>query len=167
MSDLYTEVLVKRQTTAKDLVIRIGLIVLTAAAVVAGFMMPVLFVAAIALGAACYFLFPKTDLEYEYLFVNGELDIDVIMGKSRRKRLKSYSMQGVELVAPLNSHRADYYKNNTKMKTLDFSSGSDSAKRFLMVVSDEKEGAVKVILEPGEELAEYMKKSAPAKVFLD
>ena len=44
-----------------------------------------LLVPAIALGIACYFVIPKTDLEYEYLFVNGELDIDMIMSKSKRK----------------------------------------------------------------------------------
>lgn len=44
-----------------------------------------LLVPAIALGIACYFVIPKTDLEYEYLFVNGELDIDMIMSKSKGK----------------------------------------------------------------------------------
>ena len=167
MSDLYAEVLVKRQQTAKDHIIRVGLILVTALAVVAGFLMPLLFLAAAALAAACYFLIPRTDLEYEYLFVNGELDVDVIMGKSKRKRLKSFSMQTVEVIAPLDSHRVDYYKNNTQMKTIDYSSGTDAGKRYLMVVSDGDDGAVKVILEPGEELAEFMKKSAPSKVFLD
>ena len=56
--------------------------------------MVLLLVPAIALGVACYFVIPKTDLEYEYLFVNGELDIDMIMSKSKRKRVKSHPACG-------------------------------------------------------------------------
>ena len=59
-----------------------------------------LLVPAIALGVACYFVIPKTDLEYEYLFVNGELDIDMIMSKSKRKRVKSLQLAEADLVAP-------------------------------------------------------------------
>ena len=64
------------------------------------------------------FVIPKTDLEYEYLFVNGELDIDMIMSKSKRKRVKSLQLAEADLVAPLKSHRMDYYNGNQKMKTL-------------------------------------------------
>lgn len=168
MSDLYAEVLVKRQATAKDNLIKALLIAAAAVSLLASiFVNPLLLVVAVAFGVACYFVIPKTDLEFEYLFVNGELDIDVIMGKMKRKRLKSYQMQEVEIIAPLSSHRVDYYKGNTRMKTLDYSSGVDANKRYLMVVNDSKEGACKVILEPGDELAEYMKKAAPSKIFLD
>ena len=168
MSDLYAEVLVKRQATTKDKLIKAALVAGTAVALLVSiFINPLLLVVAVALGVACYFIFPKTDLEYEYLFVNGELDIDVIMAKMKRKRVKSYQMQEVEIIAPLDSHRVDYYKGNTRMKTLDYSSGVQDHKRFLMVVNDSKEGACKVLLEPGDELAEYMKKSAPSKIFLD
>lgn len=167
MSDLYSEVLVKRQPTMKDKLIKAGLIIFTGGAVAAGLVMPVLWIVAIGLGVACYFIFQKTDLEYEYLFVNGELDVDVIMGKAKRKRIKSFDMQAVEIIAPLNSHRVDYYKGNTRMKTFDYSSGVAEHKQYMMIVNDSKEGSCKVILEPGDELADYMKKSAPSKVFLD
>ena len=84
MSDLYSELLVKKKQTAKDLVVKYGLIALTVIMVLGGLVLNVLLlVPAIALGIACYFVIPKTDLEYEYLFVNGELDIDMIMSKSK------------------------------------------------------------------------------------
>ena len=137
MSDLYSELLVKKKQTGKDLVIKYGLIVI-----------------------------PKTDLEYEYLFVNGELDIDMIMSKSKRKRVKSLQLAEADLVAPLKSHRMDYYNGNQKMKTIDFSSGIEDHKRYAMIVRDSGE-TCKVILELDDELANTMKNSAPSKVFLD
>ena len=115
MSDLYSELLVKKKQTAKDLVVKYGLIALTVIMVLGGLVLNVLLlVPAIALGIACYFVIPKTDLEYEYLFVNGELDIDMIMSKSKRKRVKSLQLAEADLVAPLKSHRMDYYNGNPK-----------------------------------------------------
>ena len=167
MSDLYSELLVKKESTAKDGIMKYGLIVLTALAVLAGiFVNPLILLAAVVLGIACYFVIPKTDLEYEYLFVNGELDIDMIMSKSKRKRVKSLQLAEADLVAPLKSHRMDYYNGNQKMKTIDFSSGIEDHKRYAMIVRDSGE-TCKVILELDDELANTMKNSAPSKVFLD
>ena len=113
-----------------------------------------------------YFVIPKTDLEYEYLFVNGELDIDMIMSKSKRKRVKSLQLAEADLVAPLKSHRMDYYNGNQKMKEYDFSSGIEDHKRYAMIIRDSGE-TCKVILELDDALANTMKNSAPSKVFLD
>ena len=94
MSDLYSELLVKKDRTAKDVAIKYGLITLTVLFAVAGlFIMPLLLVAALGLGIACYFIVPKTDVEFEYLFVNGDMDIDMVMSKAKRKRVKALNFQ--------------------------------------------------------------------------
>ena len=167
MSDLYSELLVKRERTIKDSIVKYGLIVLTVIAVIASLIStPLIWIAAIALGIACYFVIPKTDVEYEYLFVNGEFDIDMVMAKSKRKRVKSFNLSEADLVAPLNSHRMDYYNGNQKMKVLDYSSGNPQHKRF-GVITRLDNATCKIILEPDEALAQAMKKTAPSKVFLD
>lgn len=167
MSDLYSELLVKRERTIKDSIIKYGLIVLTVIAVIASLIStPLIWIAAIALGIACYFVIPKTDVEYEYLFVNGEFDIDMVMAKSKRKRVKSFNLSESDLVAPLNSHRMDYYNGNQNMKVLDYSSGNPQHKRF-GVITRLDNATCKIILEPDEALAQAMKKTAPSKVFLD
>ena len=109
MSDLYSELLVKREHTIKDSFVKYGLIVLTAIAVIAGLIItPLIWIVAVALGIACYFVIPKTDVEYEYLFINGDFDIDMVMAKTKRKRVKSFKLSEADLAAPLNSHRMDY-----------------------------------------------------------
>ena len=89
MGDLYSELLVKKDKTAKDSLLKYGLIVLTVLAVFAGLIItPLALIIAVALGIACYFVIPKTDVEYEYLFINGDFDIDMIMSKTKRKKLQ-------------------------------------------------------------------------------
>ena len=167
MSDLYSELLVKKKQTGKDLAIKYGLIALTVIMVLGGLVLnALLLVPAIALGVACYFVIPKTDLEYEYLFVNGELDIDMIMSKSKRKRVKSLQLAEADLVAPLKSHRMDYYNGNSRMKTLDYSSGNQQHRRFAVIIKSGGENC-KIIIEPDEQMPQAIKNSAPSKVFLD
>ena len=66
MGDLYSELLVKKDKTAKDSLLKYGLIVLTVLAVFAGLIItPLALIIAVALGIACDFVIPKTDVEYE------------------------------------------------------------------------------------------------------
>ena len=167
MGDLYSELLVKKDKTAKDSLLKYGLIVLTVLAVFAGLIItPLALIIAVALGIACYFVIPKTDVEYEYLFINGDFDIDMIMSKTKRKKVKSFKLSESDLAAPLDSHRMDYYNGNQKMKEYDFSSGIEDHKRYAMIIRDSGE-TCKVILELDDALANTMKNSAPSKVFLD
>ena len=167
MSDLYYELLVKKETTAKDKLIKYGLYVLVALFVFAGlFIHPLLLLAAIAAGVACYFIVPGTDVEYEYLFVNGELDIDKVMSKQKRKKVTSLDLTQADLIAPVTSHRMDYYNGNQKMKTVDYSSGNPDHKRFAVITRIGTESC-RVIIEPDEKMAQSIKNSAPSKVFLD
>ena len=167
MGDLYSELLVKKDKTAKDSLLKYGLIVLTVLAVFAGLIItPLALIIAVALGIACYFVIPKTDVEYEYLFINGDFDIDMIMSKTKRKKVKSFKLSESDLTAPLDSHRMDYYNGNQNMKVLDFSSGNPEHKRF-GVITRLDGNLCKIILEPDEALAQAMKNSAPSKVFLD
>ena len=167
MCDLYSEYLVKKKPTARDAVIKYGMIVLTVLAVAAGlFVNPVLLVLAVIFGAVSYFVIPKTDLEYEYLFVNGELDVDMVMAKTKRKKVNTFDLKEADLIAPVGSHRMDYYNGNSKLKTLDYSSGDESHKRFAVIMRVGTD-TCKIIIEPDEQMAQAIKNSAPSKVFLD
>ena len=167
MSDLYSELLVKKEPTSKDAVIKYGMIILTAVAAAAGLLFSFVFLlAAVVLGVACYFIVPRTDLEYEYLFVNGEMDIDMVMAKSKRKKAITVNIKEADLVAPVDSHRLDYYNSSSKMKTLDYSSGNPDHKRFAVITRDKGENC-RIIIEPDEQMQQAIKNSAPSKVFLD
>ena len=87
MGDFYTEQLVKRQKASSTTLIKAILIILTVLSVVLIFMIPFGIIGPVVMIALDVFLFRSMDVEYEYLFVNGSLDIDKIMSKSRRKNM--------------------------------------------------------------------------------
>lgn len=166
MNDLYSELLIKREQTGKDKAVKFLIIALLALTAVAGVIFTPAWILTIALGIASYFILPNLDLEYEYVFVNGELDIDKIAAKAKRKRVKSFDLAKMDIMAPVNSHRLDYQNHNTNLKVMDFSSGNKEHKIFAMIIAEEKE-IFKVLIEPDQELIENIQKSCPRKVFVD
>ena len=167
MGDSYREIMVKRETSVMDQVKKISLIGLTVLMFAGGiFITPLLLLVGLALAIVCYFIVPGFDLEYEYLYVNGELDIDKIMAKTKRKKVISLDVAQADLIAPVNSHRMDYYNGNQKMKTMDFSSGNPEHKRYAMITRLNNESC-RVIIEPDDRMIQAIKNSAPGKVFLD
>ena len=143
------------------------MIMLTVALVLVGFIfMPgipgLLLAAAAAVGA--YFASMNAEIDYEYLYVDREISIDKVMAKSRRKKAASYTLEQMEIFAPLNSHRLDSYRNN-QMKTVDYSSGiaAQPERRYMMVWN----GDTKIILEPNAEMIKAIQNISPRKVFTD
>lgn len=166
MSDLYTELLVKRITPPGEKAWKLLLITATVLAAFAGLLItPLAFIVLVVLCVLDYLFLPSFDLEFEYLYVNGELDIDKIMSKSKRKRVESIDMDHVELIAPANSHELDYHKQNQSIKVVNYSSRREDAKVYAALVS--KESSLRMIMfEPNNVILEDMKRIAPRKVKL-
>ena len=101
------------------------------------------------------------DVEYEYLFVNGSLDIDKIMAKSRRKNMFSMEMTDLEMMAPSGSPELRPYQG---LKGTDYSSGMPGADTYEMIVVNNGEKK-KIIFEPNKTVCEGLKMLAPRKVF--
>lgn len=168
MSDLYTEIIVKRKKTAKDTILKALLIAATVLAVLAALFTTlglIAFVVVIVLGIADFFLIPTFDVEYEYLYVNGELDVDKIMSKQKRKRVYSADVKNLEILAPTKSHALDSYNHRQDLKTYDFSSGDEQNQSYTMVIKGEK-GLERVIFEPNDVILHDMKRMAPREVNL-
>ena len=101
MSSIFKEQIVKRRPTFKDKLMSVGLIggalfIGFLGLFNAGFLGPIIF-AAVAFGA--WFLMSFLKREYEYAFTDGELDIDVIYNRSRRKRLFTARVNDIEIMA--------------------------------------------------------------------
>ena len=169
MSDLYTEVLVKKQQTGKDKAIKGVLIFFTVLFAAAGIMMnPLILLLALVLGIVDYIFIPKLSVEFEYLYVNGELDIDRIYSQSRRKRAASYELSNMEILAPYQSHQLDSYKKNQSIKRYNYSSGIEGQgyKPYALVISKDNTMQM-VIFEPDEVMLKDIRNRAPRKVFMD
>lgn len=165
MSDTYVECLVKAKQPGWAAFLKVVLIVVTVIFGLAMFLfgaVPLLIACAAGVGA--YFLNLMTDLEYEYLYLDKELIVDKIMAKTKRKRVASYSINRMEILAPVKSYQLDGYKNRD-VKVKDYSIGVEEKPdlRYAMYY----EGGVKLILSPSEDLVKAIKSVAPRKVFTD
>lgn len=160
MSDFYTEQLIKRRTAAKDVMIKAGLIALTVLSVMIIFLFPMGIIVPIMMVVIDVFVFRGMNLEYEYLFVNGELDIDKIMNKAKRKRVFSMNVADMEILAPVNAGELMQFQ---RAKVSDYTSNTGNADVYAMVVL-EKGVYKKILFEPNEEIVEGFYMMAPRKV---
>ena len=165
MGDSYVEQLVKRQSSMLQTGIRVGAVV--SAVVITYIMMLrigiISLVAAFAMGYGVYYVFIMTSIEYEYVFVNGELTIDTVYGKSKRKRAGTFDIKKSEVIAPVNSDYGAVYHKNMQMKAFDFTSGTDESKVYLMV-APYGAGTAKVYFEPNENMLSAIRTQAPSKL---
>ena len=87
MNDFYTEQLVKKQTDMKDILIKAILVSATIVSFLIILMYPIGLILPILMIVLDVFMFRRLNVEYEYLFLNGEVDIDKIMNKAKRKKM--------------------------------------------------------------------------------
>lgn len=164
MSESYVECLVKKKTSPVARFFYVFLIVLTVIFVLVMFVFPLAFVAAVIAGVAAYFVRLRTDLEYEYLYLDKEITVDKVMAKSRRKRVATYSVDRMEILAPIHSYHLGDYKNRN-VKVIDYSIGEELQPDLRYAAY--YEGGVKLILSPSPELVRAVKNVAPRKVFTE
>lgn len=164
MNDTYVEVMVDRKTSP---LVGVGRTLLYALAVVFFLLAFVgsglFFIVALAFAALAYFVIPMLDLEFEYLYIDKEIQIDKIMSKEKRKNVMNLDLNNMEVMALHNSHELDSYKARN-IKTYDFTSREDDAKVYSIVYESGKEGTVLVNIEPGEEMLSAIKTVFPRKV---
>lgn len=164
MNDVYSEIMVKKPVSIGGKFLKGFLPVMTVICLIGGMMIWPLLVGAVIFGLLTFFVAPKMDVEYEYLYVNGELDIDAIYSKQKRKRVGSYDVEELEIVAPAKSHALDSYLNNGA-KVKDYTSGDEHAKSFIAVYNKDKERAV-IKVELDDAILADMRRLAPRKVNL-
>lgn len=85
MDDFYTEQLIKKQADSKDTLKKVGLIALTVVSVLLVFVIPVGIILPVVMIVIDVLMFRNLNVEYEYVFVNGDLDIDKIMIRPEEK----------------------------------------------------------------------------------
>lgn len=168
MSETYVECLVKQKQSGLHKFLKGLLVAVTVLLVMVMLLFPALsfiaFIIAIVTGVAAYFVGMYTDLEFEYLYLDRELVVDKVMGKTKRKRIGTFSIDRIEILAPVKSYHLDNYKNR-KCKEKDYSIGEELKPdlRYAMYY----EGGERILLSPSPELIKAMRSVAPRKIFND
>ena len=105
MSDHYIEVLVKRnaETSIKKrkLIIRICLVTVFLIAFFSA--IPLFYFLTLMIIIVYYFAVVRENVEFEYFYMDGELDIAKVINQKRRKKVISIKDEMIRMVAPINS----------------------------------------------------------------
>jgi len=163
MGDVFKEQIVKRKSTVKDAAIRVCLIILVVLIFFISFMIIPAFAVIItaAAGFGAMFLMSFLRVEYEYVFTNGELDIDAIYNRARRKRQLSANVKEFDIMVHIDdkNHEAEL---NSAQETKDFTSGEPGPNTyvFLATINSKK---TKVIIEPNDMMLKVIAGAIPRR----
>ena len=163
--ETYVECMVKKKANGLMSALKVLLIGIAVITGLLGFMGLIVFlIIAVVAGVGAYFVSLNANLEYEYLYVDKQLTVDKIMAITRRKKVETFDLERMEILAPIKSWHLDDYKNR-QLKVVDYSSGVEQQPdiRYSMIYNGEK----RVIFEPNAEMVAAIKSIAPRKVFTD
>lgn len=150
MGDVFKEQIVKKKPTTLDLLKKAGLViaVMLIFFITSLFIGEFAFVITVAAGFGAYLLMNRLNLEYEYIFTNGELDIDVIYNRTQRKRLFSGQVSDFEIMAHVEdkTYTGEFTSAN---ETKDYTSGTGTKDTYAFLTMY-KTKRLKVLIEPNE-----------------
>ena len=162
MLDYFTENIVKRKKSGKDIalsaLIAVGAIIVFLALCYIGLitgLMQILFLLAAGAIWGAYILIGRFSIEYEYIVTNGEMDIDKIMQRRKRKRIITVPAKNIRSIEPL---RVD---NTTYKEVIDASKNDKNAADTYMLITEDN---VKIIFNPSEKMLKIFAKFRPQSV---
>ncbi|HEY8349379.1 MAG TPA: DUF6106 family protein [Clostridia bacterium] len=167
--DTFMEKLVTRKKTLTDHLITIGAVVGSALLILLALSIPILIQLglSIVLAAAAAYLgyrvITSRNIEYEYIVTNGDLDIDMIVSKRKRKRIFSANCKEFDIVSPVKSSHFDQSVQSIKNR-IDASSSIDSPDAYFITLNYNGERTL-VIFEPTEKMLNNFRLYIPRKVF--
>lgn len=158
--DTYSEQLVKKNQTSSDnmkrtVIIVAGAVVTVGLLYVTFFITPFALLAAAAAVYGIYWLITGTNIEYEYIVTNGELDIDKII--SKRKRVTLLSIEVKEF-----TEFGKYNEKDFSGTTIYAAGGEDEL--ICAVFNSQQYGASRLIFSPNEKIIGCIKPHLNRKI---
>lgn len=102
--------------------------------------------------------------EFEYICTDDCLDIDVIMNKSKRKRLISFNVSKLEIIASVKDSQYNNMLGGNFDKKIDATSRRSDANVYFAII--EKDGKTLLTFEPPKEMLEMLQKYARSKIHI-
>ena len=163
MQDTYAECMVKHRSTVLDIICQFLLVILAAVLVslVVIFVKGIGALLAVLIIYGAYYLITSRFLEYEYIFTNGDLDVDKIINRKKRERLITVKSDEIEKFALYNPN--EHINGNYQTKIFAAENDKDP-QNMCLVVHSKKKGKTLIVFSPNEKISEAIKKFAPKAV---
>ena len=170
--DIFCEYIVKKKIEAKDILKLFGIIVaamiLSFVALLIGlrFDMGIGFVLVAAVIYVTYLFSKFIYTEFEYALTNSELDVDKILGRSKRKRVVSVDFKTVDICASVNDEKYKSEFNNTGAikKTINATGKSDYEIYFVDFQGED--GKTRLLFHPTDKMKNALKMINPRTIHI-
>ena len=173
LESCYAECLVKRKNTVGGNVAKYCIIFIMVLSGLITLLLVLMLLLAISMisfvvFAITFFLFiymtPRFNVDWEYVFCDGQLDFDQILGGNARRRKLRIDFDNLEILAPENSDKlADY--RNMQFKEQDFTSLM-SDRRVYVIICRSGADMLRIKFEPDDNMLGLMKNKSPRKVIV-
>ena len=163
-NDTFVEEAVKVIETAQDKTKKTAATVITLILLVSlvtysrGFLTIIMAILLIAMAIYTIILYSNKNIEYEYDYTNGSLEIAKIINNEKRKKVVNIESNEVKMVAAVGTNESLKY-DHVQLKTYDCSAHDSEQKDYILVAHSEAKGNdFKVIFTPSEKLLNAMAK---------
>lgn len=170
--DLFCEYIVKKKVDFKDILKVFGIILAALILSLVLFFIGSMLTLGVgmALAAAVFYIAFVVSkgvyVEFEYALTNNEMDIDKILGKSRRKRIISVNFKEIELCAAVNdvNFKSQYENKASISKTIDATGISDYDVYFVDFMREG--GKVRILFQPTDKMKNGMRSLNPRVIHI-
>jgi len=167
MNDVFIEQIVLKKQDLKSTLKKMG-IILAALLIPSAFLLIAIlrFVFPVVLAISCWLawiLLKNQNIEFEYSYTNGELDVDKILGKRRREHVASVSVRRFDILAPFTTEFAKEFESKTIRTIHDVSPDAKSEKRWFARYTDDGGVETLLIFEPNDRMLAAMGRLIPRK----
>ena len=165
MNEMYEEILVSAKDDGKSRVLSILLFVISVIGLAGGMWIHVaLLLVGIAAFVGGYIMGTRVHREFEYAYTSGQIDIDVIYNKTKRKNIAVYDSEQLLCLAPKGSAALDNYPKD--ITVMDYTSGKENVPYYVAIYKTEK-GQVALHLELPATVVNNMRMQKPRCVFMN
>lgn len=113
-----------------------------------------------------YHFMISLNVEYEYTFTNGALDIDKIIATKRRKTIAALNAREIEIMASKRNSEFNRYLKDNNIKKVYACSSLEDRDVYFVIYSDNGTKTM-LIFNPNETIRDGFKRLNPQKVFVD
>jgi hypothetical protein len=170
MDHFLEEVVVKRKNALNRILYYFSWVVIVVSALIASMTLGTLsmnfnwfsVVVIVAMGGVAVFTWLFHDrilTEYEYTFTNGSLDFAEVYNNKKRKSLGSLNVKNVEVFGKVSSPSFQRYVNMPGIKRMNWFLNRDAELYYFYFTKDTEKKMI--ILEPSEQMVEYIKAYLP------
>ena len=158
----YCECYIKRQKSPMTLVLKVLLIAAVIALMLATILSAWLAILGVAGAAFLFWYWPRFDVNYEYVYCDGQIDFDQILGGEKRKTALRIEIEDADVVAPKDSERLAGYQH---LPVRNYTSRAADARVYGIATKLGEDGnKVLILFEPNDKMLEMMQGKCPRTV---